>query len=109
MERGVLEMPVKLLADSGSDLPLQFLKENNIKLFPLKVLLKEQEYEDLITIEPKTIYTAIRNGEVPKTSQVSPALFEKTFTEMAENNEEGVYLSFFISVIRYLSNSCDDA
>ena len=50
-------MPVKLLADSGSDLPLQFLKENNIKLFPLKVLLKEQEYEDLITIEPKTIYT----------------------------------------------------
>lgn len=87
-------MPVKLLADSGSDLPLQFLKENNIKLFPLKVLLKEQEYEDLITIEPKTIYNAIRNGEVPKTSQVSPALFEKSFTEMAKNHEEGVYLAF---------------
>jgi DegV family protein with EDD domain len=87
-------MPVKLLADSGSDLPLQFLKENNIKLFPLKVLLKEREYEDLLTIEPKTIYTAIRNGEVPKTSQVSPALFEKTFMEMAENNEEGIYFAF---------------
>ena len=68
-------MPVKVLADSGSDLPLEFFKDNNMKLFPLKVLLKEQEYEDLITIEPKTIYTAIRNGEVPKTSQVSPIQF----------------------------------
>ena len=87
-------MLVKILADSGSDLPLQFYKENDIKLFPLKVLLKGQEYEDLITIEPKTIFDGIRNGEVPKTAQVSPLDFEKTFTEMAQNKEDGVYISF---------------
>ncbi|WP_428911351.1 DegV family protein [Niallia sp. Krafla_26] len=87
-------MPVKILADSGSDLPLQFYKENDIKLFPLKVLLKDQEYEDLIKIEPKTIFDSIRNGELPKTSQVSPLDFEKTFTEMAQNKEEGVYIAF---------------
>ncbi|WP_338472134.1 DegV family protein [Niallia sp. XMNu-256] len=87
-------MPVKILTDSGSDLPLQFYQENDITLFPLKVLLKGQEYEDLLTIKPKTIFDEIRNGEVPKTAQVSPLDFEKTFTEMAKNNEDGVYIAF---------------
>lgn len=87
-------MPVRILTDSGSDLPLQFLKDNDITLLPLKVLLNDQEYEDLITIEPKTIFNAIRNGNVPKTSQVSPLEFEKTFIEMARQKEEGIYLAF---------------
>ena len=87
-------MPVKLLADSGSDLPLQFLKENNMKLFPLKVLLKEQEYEDLITIEPKTIYTAIRNGEVPKTSQVSPTHLKRLLQKWLKIMKKGFILAF---------------
>ena len=87
-------MTVKILADSGSDLPLQFYQDNDIKLFPLKVLLKGQEFEDLLNIEPKTIFDEIRNGEVPKTAQVSPLDFEKTFTKMAQNKEEGVYIAF---------------
>ncbi|WP_338449078.1 DegV family protein [Niallia oryzisoli] len=87
-------MPVKILTDSGSDLPLHFYKDNHVTLFPLKVHLNGQEYEDLLTIEPKTIYHAIRNGQVPKTSQVSPLLFEQTFTEMAQKKEEGIYIAF---------------
>lgn len=87
-------MPVKILADSGSDLPLHYYKENNVELFPLKVLLDKNEYEDLLTIKPKTVYDAIRSGQVPKTSQVSPTQFEKIFTELAENKEEGIYIAF---------------
>lgn len=87
-------MPVKILTDSASDLPIQFYEDNQVKLFPLKVHLIDQEYEDLLTIEPKTIYDAIRNGQVPKTSQVSPLAFEKTFTEMAQNHEDGIYIAF---------------
>lgn len=90
----VISMAVKILTDSASDLPLHFYEENHVKLFPLKVHLIDQEYEDLLTIEPKTIYEAIRNGHVPKTSQVSPLAFEKTFTEMAQNHEEGIYIAF---------------
>lgn len=87
-------MPVKILADSGSDLPLHYYEENNVELFPLKVLLDENEYEDLITIKPKTVYEAIRNGHIPKTSQVSPTKFEKVFTQLAEKKEEGIYIAF---------------
>ncbi len=40
------------------------------------------------------MYDAIRSGEVPKTSQTSPQLFEEVFTKMAENNEDGIYIAF---------------
>jgi DegV family protein with EDD domain len=87
-------MPVKILADSACDLPKDFYSEHNVTLFPLKVQVNGQEYEDVKTIDPKTVYDAIRSGDVPKTSQVSPLLFEEVFTEMAENNEDGIYIAF---------------
>jgi DegV family protein with EDD domain len=87
-------MPVKILADSACDLPKDFYAEHNVTLFPLKVQVNGQEYEDVKTIDPKTVYDAIRSGDVPKTSQVSPLLFEEVFTKMAENNEEGIYIAF---------------
>ncbi|KAB2330901.1 DegV family protein [Bacillus mesophilum] len=87
-------MSVKILADSACDLPLSFFKENDVTLFPLKVHLDGQEYEDLLTIDSTKIYEAIRLGNVPKTSQVSPLLFEEVFTNMAKNGEDGIYIAF---------------
>lgn len=87
-------MTVKILADSASDLPLHFFKENGVTLFPLKVHLGEEEYDDLLTIEPATVYKAIRSGQMPKTSQASPQKFEEVFTEMAKNKEDGIYVAF---------------
>ncbi|MDF2854689.1 MAG: hypothetical protein K0Q87_540, partial [Neobacillus sp.] len=87
-------MQVKILADSACDLPKDFYNESNVTLFPLRVHVNGQEYEDVKTIDAKTVYDAIRSGQVPKTSQVSPQLFEEVFTKMAENNEEGIYIAF---------------
>ncbi len=87
-------LPVKLLADSACDLPKSFYEENNVVLFPLKVQLNDHEYEDVKTIDPKMVYDAIRNGIIPKTSQISPLLLEEVFTEMAKKNEEGIYIAF---------------
>jgi DegV family protein with EDD domain len=58
------------------------------------VQVNGQEYEDVKTIDPKAVYDAIRGGDIPKTSQVSPLLFEEVFTKMAENNEDGIYIAF---------------
>lgn len=87
-------MSVKIFADSASDLPLNYFTENDITMMPLKVHLNDHEYEDLITIEPKTVYNAIREGKVPKTSQVSPLTFEKEFTKLAKNKQQGIYIAF---------------
>ncbi|GKU81751.1 DegV family protein [Niallia sp. NCCP-28] len=87
-------MTFKIMADSACDLPLHFYEENEVALFPLKVNLNGEEFEDLKSISPSSVYDAIRNGQVPKTSQVSPVVFKDTFTKMAENKETGVYIAF---------------
>ncbi|MGM0826825.1 MAG: DegV family protein [Bacillota bacterium] len=87
-------MTVKLFADSASDLPAAYFNEHNIELLPLKVHINGQDYEDLVTIEPKTVFNKIREGHMPKTSQVSPDLFMKKFTELAESNQSGIYIAF---------------
>ncbi|MDN3015110.1 DegV family protein [Paenibacillus sp. BSR1-1] len=87
-------MQVKILADSACDLPLSFYEDNNVTLIPLKVHINDEEFEDVKTIDPKTVYDAIRGGSVPKTSQASPLTFEEIFTQMAENNEDGIYIAF---------------
>lgn len=87
-------MALKIITDSVADLPISFYKENNVALLPLKVQLDDKDYDDHIEIEPATIYQAIRNGKLPKTSQVPPQRFEELFTEMARNKEDGIYIAF---------------
>ncbi|MCU9612456.1 DegV family protein [Caldibacillus lycopersici] len=85
---------VKILTDSGSDLPLTFLNEYNVTLLPLQVHLDDKEYEDVIAINPKVIYDAMRSGKAPKTSQVSPNTIKDKFTELAIQKQPSVYIAF---------------
>ncbi|HWK22484.1 MAG TPA: DegV family protein [Ureibacillus sp.] len=85
---------MKIFADSGCDLPKQFFTENDVELFTLRVDLNNKEYNDIIDIDAKVIYDAMRQGAVPKTSQVSPEVFLNKFEELAKNNEEGIYIAF---------------
>lgn len=85
---------MKLFADSGCDLPLHFFEKHQVTLIPLHVHLYGEDYEDIKGIDPKEVYQAIRQGEMPKTSQISPLLLEKLFTELAESGEPGIYPAF---------------
>ncbi|OCA87493.1 DegV family protein [Pseudobacillus wudalianchiensis] len=85
---------MKLFADSGCDLPLHFFESHQVTLIPLHVHLYGKDYEDIKGIDPKEVYKAIRQGEMPKTSQISPLLLEKLFTELAESGEPGIYPAF---------------
>lgn len=87
-------MNMKIFADSGCDLPKEYFAENNVELFPLRVDLNNQEYNDILDIDPKVVYAAMKEGAVPKTSQVSPEAFLKQFEALAKNNEEGIYIAF---------------
>jgi DegV family protein with EDD domain len=87
-------MSVKIMADSACDLPFHFYEQNGVTLFPLKVQIDGTEYEDLKTIQPEEVYEAIRAGNLPKTSQVSPSVYKEAFTELALTNQEGIYIAF---------------
>ena len=66
---------MRIFADSASDLPKSFFEDNDVTLLPITCSHRRQEYEDIMTIDSKEVYQAIRNGKQPKTSQVSPELF----------------------------------
>ncbi|MDO6449271.1 DegV family protein [Oceanobacillus profundus] len=87
-------MTIQILADSASDLSLKHYNEFNIEMVSLTVHLEEKEYEDGKTIEPKSVYNAMRDGKSPKTSQVSPQTFKSVFTTYAKANKPLVYIAF---------------
>ncbi|GIN79311.1 MULTISPECIES: DegV family protein [Bacillus] len=87
-------MNVHLLADSAADLPKSFYDEHHISFIPLKVLLDEKEYDDLLTIQPLDVYEAMREGKAPKTSQPSMMRFKNAFSELAGENKPALYIAF---------------
>ncbi|RAK19569.1 DegV family protein with EDD domain [Anoxybacillus vitaminiphilus] len=87
-------MSIQILADSGCDLPYSFLQEHGITLIPLIVHLNDQDYEDLVTIQPKQVYDAMRSGQVAKTSQASPLKLKEVFTQYAKEKRPCIYIAF---------------
>ncbi|REB11192.1 DegV family protein [Sporosarcina sp. BI001-red] len=85
---------MKIFVDSGCDLPKSYLDENDVTLLPLTVLLDGKEYQDIVDIDSKEVFQAIRAGKQPKTSQVSPDRVLALWKEFAETGEDGIYIAF---------------
>ncbi|WP_342526020.1 DegV family protein [Chryseomicrobium sp. FSL W7-1435] len=85
---------MKIYADSATDLPLSYFQQADVELFPLRVHIEGNDYEDIIGIQAKEVYDKIREGHQPKTSQVSPETFLKEFEKLAKNGEQGIYVAF---------------
>jgi len=85
---------MRLFADSASDLPKEFFEKENVVLFPLRVHIENEEFEDIRTIHSLKVYEAIRNDIRPKTSQVSPDEMLNAFEQLAKDDEEGFYIAF---------------
>ncbi|HSI66607.1 MAG TPA: DegV family protein [Planococcus sp. (in: firmicutes)] len=85
---------MRLFADSASDLPKEFFETENVVLFPLRVHIGEEEYEDIRTIHSLKVYETIRSGVQPKTSQASPEEMKSAFEKLAKDEEEGYYIAF---------------
>ncbi|WKA53748.1 DegV family protein [Planococcus shixiaomingii] len=85
---------MRIFADSASDLPKEFFEKEQVVLFPLRVHIGEEEYEDIRTIHSLKVFDAIRSGTQPKTSQASPEEMLSAFEQLAKDKEEGLYIAF---------------
>lgn len=64
---------IAILVDSGSDLSLDYIKEEGFYYLPLYVNLDGEFLKDRLDIEPKDFYTWIKtHNKLPKTSMPSP-------------------------------------
>lgn len=58
---------IGVLTDSSCDLTLETLKENNIEMLPIRIIYKEREFLDKITITSEEMYESL-STEIPTTS-----------------------------------------
>src|SRR5699024_9295314 len=86
---------VKILADSACDLTKEYYQQYDIDIVPLTVHLNENEYKDQMDISPKEIYDAMREGQTPTTSQVTPQMFDEIFIFYANTGQPLIYLAFY--------------
>ncbi len=87
---------VKILTDSSCDLSPARCEELGVEMLPITVNFGEESFRANIDITNDEFYAKLSQAsELPKTAQISPAFFEKKFSEYKDSGDEVVCL--FIS------------
>lgn len=89
-------MDTVLLIDSCTDLPRSYVEANNLPVVSLTCHFKGKEYKDDFgkTLGYKEFYEAVRNGEMPSTSQVNVYEYAEIFKKYALEGKSVIYLGF---------------
>ena len=85
---------IKIVVDSICDLPDSLYQELNLTMIPLHVLLEEQEYRDKVDIHIDEIYRQMRQGALPKTTQIPPVDIIRVLWEFAQQGDDFIFLTF---------------
>lgn len=83
-----------IYTDVTSDLPDSFYKENNVGLLYLSYTMGGIEYCGSNTLPFKDFYDRMRNGELPKTSQIAPETYEAEFERVLNDGYDILNISF---------------
>lgn len=71
---------VKIITDSASDLPKEYIKKYNIEIVPLTVELEGKIYKDGVDITTEKFnQLMIKSNQLPKTAHPSPETFKNVF------------------------------
>ncbi|KXZ39299.1 EDD domain protein, DegV family [Alkalithermobacter thermoalcaliphilus JW-YL-7 = DSM 7308] len=79
---------VKIVTDSVSDIPKDYLDKYDITVVPINIIIDENTYKDGLDITTEQVYDKIKQGYLPKTSQANPHDFIKVFDELSKEGDE---------------------
>jgi len=89
-------MSIKILTDSSSDLPLQYVENNSdiIEVIGMPITIDGKEYIDDLgkTLSHKFFYEQLKEGLFPTTSQINVTVFNKKFKELHDKGHQVIYL-----------------
>ena len=87
-------MSIKIITDSGCDLSLDYVKENNIEVVPLMVNINGKFIPDDLgqTLSRQDFYDLLKDGILPTTTQVNIGSFYEVFKTYIEKGDEIVYI-----------------
>ena len=77
-------MTTKIVTDSTSDIPQEFIDRLNIKVVPLNVHFGDTSYKDGVQISPDEFFEKLTTGSIfPSTSQPSIGEFIEAYEELS--------------------------
>lgn len=89
-----MTMPI-LVTDSCTDLPLSYLKEEQIPWIPFPYFLDEDEHIDTMQVaDMQELYEKLRNGSRSHTSQINSVAYARFFKELLKEEKPILYLAF---------------
>lgn len=102
--KGDMLMGIQIVTDSACDLSREVIEYYDIKVMPLMVYRKEAEYEDGVSIVPKSVLDGMREGEVFRTAQVPV----QRIMEMLNQSKcrEFIYIAFSSELSGTYATAC---
>lgn len=82
---------VRVVTDSGCDLPDEMVAHHGIEVIPLTVRFGDEELVDRRDLSPRQFWERLARSEVlPETAAPSPGAFEDAYRRAADQGAEGV-------------------
>ena len=90
----IMELKIKISADSASDLSLDQIKTNDIEIIPLTIVKDDKPFVDGIDITPYDIFEHVDNGgEICHTTAINAYQFASFFEKASQENDAVIHIS----------------
>ncbi len=103
-------MRIKIITDSCCDLPLRYLEahQDTIEVIGMPIVINGKEYIDDLgkTLSHNDFYNLLREGTMPRTSQINVYRFAEAFTHAISNDYAVVYLGLTSGMSGTYNSAC---
>ena len=87
-------MKIKITADSTCDLSEELLRQWNISLMPMHILMGGESYLDGVTIHPADVFNHVRNGgQAPKSAAANLVEYTDFFAPFANEYDAVIHIT----------------
>ena len=85
---------IKITADSTCDLSEELLRQWNISLMPMHILMGDDTYLDGVTIHPADVFAHVdAGGQTPKSAAANPVEYIDFFEPFAKEYDAVIHIS----------------
>lgn len=99
---------IKIITDSVSDIPKEFIQEYDIKVIPLKIMVDGKEYEDGVDIDTSNMFKILEENNNTKvsTSQINVLEFENIFKNISNETKDILCITLSSALSGTYNNAC---
>ena len=100
-------MNIKITADSTCDLSEELLRQWNISLMPMHILMGDDTYLDGVTIHPADVFAHVdAGGQTPKSAAANPVEYIDFFEPFATEYDAVIHISVSAKLSSCYQNAC---